>query len=391
MGLAPYGRETYCKEIGKIVSPKNGGFQLDLSYFKALGSNQGMQVLPDGTVRLARHFSDRMEKQFGKPREPHAQIAQRDMDLAYALQHRFEEVFFHLLNALHDRVPVDELAMAGGCALNSVANGKLFEQTPFRQTYIQPAAGDEGLAIGAALHTYHSVLKQPRRAELKNSYLGPEFSDSRIQSALGAAGLESQKVDRATLLDSVAEQIAAGKVVGWFQGRMEWGPRALGNRSIVAHPGLPNMKDVLNARIKHREWFRPFAPSIMADYQHEYFEHDHPSPFMLHVYKIRPERRRELCAVNHVDDTGRLQSVAREENPLYYDLISAFHQRTGIPVILNTSFNENEPIVCTPEEAIDCFRRTRMDVLAIGSYVVPKSEQNVETTPVASMLKANGA
>jgi carbamoyltransferase len=388
MGLAPYGKDTYCKEIGKIVTQKNGGFQLDLSYFKPLGSNQGMQVLPDGTVRLARHFSDRMEKEFGKPREPYTEIAQRDMDLAYALQHRFEEVFFHLLSDLHKRMPIDDLALAGGCALNSVANGKLFERTPFRRTYIQPAAGDEGLAIGAALHTYHSVLKQPRRTELKNAYLGPAFSDSRIQSALQGAGVEYQKVDRATLLDSVAEQIAAGKVVGWFQGRMEWGPRALGNRSIVAHPGLPNMKDVLNARIKHREWFRPFAPSIMADYQHKYFEHDHPSPFMLHVYKIRPEKRKALCAVNHVDDTGRLQSVTREENPLYYDLISAFHRKTGIPVILNTSFNENEPIVCTPEEAIDCFQRTRMDVLAIGSHVVTKSEQNGETVLAASVPKA---
>lgn len=389
MGLAPYGRDTFCKEISKIVTQKKSGFQLDLNYFKPLGSNQGMQVLPDGTVRLARHFSDQMEKQFGKPREPHIEIAQRDMDLAYALQHRFEEIFFQLLNFLHERVPLDNLAMAGGCALNSVANGKLFEQTPFRQTYIQPAAGDEGLAIGAALHTYHSVLKQPRRVELKNAYLGPEFSESRIQSALRNEGLESQKVDRATLLDSVAEQIAAGKVVGWFQGRMEWGPRALGNRSIVAHPGLPNMKDVLNARIKHREWFRPFAPSIMANYQHEYFEHDHPSPFMLHVYKIRPEKRKALCAVNHVDDTGRLQSVTREENPLYYDLIAAFHRRTGIPVILNTSFNENEPIVCTPEEAIDCFQRTRMDMLAIGSHVVTKTELNGETVLAASVPKSD--
>ena len=223
------------------------------------------------------------------------------------------------------------------------------------------------------------MLKQPRRAELKNAYLGPEFSDSRIQSALQNAGLESRQLDREALLDAVAERIAAGDVVGWFQGRMEWGPRALGNRSIVAHPGLPNMKDVLNARIKHREWFRPFAPSIMSDYQHEYFEHDHPSPFMLHVYKIRPDKRRSLCAVNHVDDTGRLQSVTRQENPLYYDLISAFHRKTGIPVILNTSFNENEPIVCTPEEAIDCFQRTRMDVLAIGPFVVVKARQDTGT------------
>lgn len=374
MGLAPYGKDTYCDEINKIVAAKNGGFQLDLSYFKALGSNQGMQVLEDGTVKLARHFSDRMEKLFGEPRAPHSEIKQRDMDLAFALQHRFEEIFFHLLNQLHRRVPCEDLAMAGGCALNSVANGKVFDVTPFRRTYIQPAAGDEGLAIGAALHTYHSVLKQPRRHELKNSYLGPEFSDSRIESALQSAGSKYRKLERTALLDATAEQIAAGNVIGWFQGRMEWGPRALGNRSIVAHPGLPNMKDVLNARIKHREWFRPFAPSIMADHQHEYFEHDHPSPFMLHVYKIRPEKRAQLCAVNHVDNTGRLQSVAREENPLYYDLIQAFGRKTGIPVILNTSFNENEPIVCAPTEAIDCFQRTRMDVIVIGPYLALRTE-----------------
>jgi carbamoyltransferase len=382
MGLAPYGKETYCSEIAKLVTPlvttKTGGFQLDLSYFKPLGSNQGMQVLADGTVKLSRHFSDRMEKLFGEPRKPQGEIAQRDMDLAFAVQHRFEEIFFHLLNHLHAKVPLDNLAMAGGCALNSVANGKLFERTPFRRTYIQPAAGDEGLAIGAAVHTYHSVLKQPRRHELKHSYLGPEFSDSRIESALRGASLQYRKLDRDSLLDQTAQRIAAGDVVGWFQGRMEWGPRALGNRSIVAHPGLPNMKDVLNARIKHREWFRPFAPSILADHQHEYFEHDHPSPFMLHVYKIRPEKRKELCAVNHVDDTGRLQTVARDENPLYYDLISAFHRKTGTPVILNTSFNENEPIVCTPEEAIDCYKRTRMDVLAIGPFIVAKAEGESE-------------
>ena len=264
--------------------------------------------------------------------------------------------------------------MAGGCALNSVANGKLFDRTPFRRTYIQPAAGDEGLAIGAALHTHHSVLHQPHRHELKHSYLGPEFSDSHIEASLKKASLDYRKLDRTQLLEEVAAQIAAGNVIGWFQGRMEWGPRALGNRSILAHPGLPNMKDVLNARIKHREWFRPFAPSILADQQHEYFEHDHPSPFMLHVFKIRPEKRMALCAVNHVDDTGRLQTVARDENPLYYDLISAFYRQTGIPVLLNTSFNENEPIVCTPEEAIDCFQRTRMDVLAIGSFLVTKPE-----------------
>jgi carbamoyltransferase len=374
MGLAPYGKDTYSRQIREIVNVKNGNFQLDLSYFKPLGSSQGMEVLPDGSVRLARHFSERMQELFGDPREPHTEILQRDMDLAFSMQQRFEEVFFHLLRELHRRVPSEDLAMAGGCALNSVANGKLFDETPFRRTWIQPAAGDEGLAIGAALHTYHSVLKQPRKSELKHAYLGPEFSDSRIESDLKQAGLRYQKLDREPLLERVAGQIAAGNVVGWFQGRMEWGPRALGNRSIVAHPGRADMKDVLNARIKHREWFRPFAPSILAESQSEYFEHNHPSPFMLHVYKIRAEKRKELCAVNHVDNTGRLQTVARDENPLYYDLIKAFQRKTGIPVVLNTSFNENEPIVCAPGEAIDCFMRTKMDVLAIGPFLALKSE-----------------
>jgi carbamoyltransferase len=374
MGLAPYGKDTYCETLRQLIHLKNGGFQLDLEYFEPLGSNQGMEVRPDGSVELARHFSDRMRDLFGDPREPHSEITQRDMDLAFAMQQRFEEVFFHLLNELHKKVPCENLAMAGGCALNSVANGKLFSETPFRHTWIQPAAGDEGLAIGAALHTYHSILKQPRNYELKNSYLGSEFCESRIEEALKHGRLKYRKLERQRLLDTVADQVAAGNVIGWFQGRMEWGPRALGNRSILAHPGLPTMKDVLNARIKHREWFRPFAPSILAEHQHEYFEHEHPSPFMLHVYKIRPEKRSQLCAVNHVDDTGRLQSVAREENPLYYDLIKSFQKKTGIPVVLNTSFNENEPIVCTPQEAIDCFSRTRMDVLAIGPFLALKSE-----------------
>jgi carbamoyltransferase len=372
MGLAPYGKDTFVDEIRKITPLRDGAFRLNMSYFKPLGSSQGMQILPDGTVRLARHFSDKMEKLFGPAREPNSEITQRDMDLAYAMQLRFEEVFFHLANELHKHVPEENLAMAGGCALNSVANGKLFCRTPFRRTWIQPAAGDEGLAIGAALHTYHAVLERPREHQMNHAYLGPEFSESQIESALNSAGIKYQRLAREPLLDAVSDQMVKGDVVGWFQGRMEWGPRALGNRSIVTHPGLPNMKDVLNARIKHREWFRPFAPAILAEAQHEYFEHDHPSPYMLHVYKIRPEKRKSLCAVNHVDDTGRLQTVTREENPLYYDLIQTFGRKSGIPVILNTSFNENEPIVCTPQEAIDCFRRTKMDALAIGPFFALK-------------------
>ena len=374
MGLAPYGKDRFCDSLGEVIGLRNGSFNLDASFFNPLGSNQGMQILPDGTVSLARHFSPRMVKTFGQPREPRTEITQREMDLAYAMQRRFEDVLFHLLTQLHQRVPCEDLAMAGGCALNSVANGKLFAHTPFRRTWIQPAAGDEGLAIGAALHVYHAVLNQPRCFVMKNSYLGPEFSNARIESDLKKANLRYRKLERKPLLDFVAQNIATGNVVGWFQGRMEWGPRALGNRSILAHPGLPGMKDILNARIKQREWFRPFAPSILEERQCEYFEHDHPSPFMLHVYKIRPEKRAQLSAVNHVDDTGRLQSVSHQENPLYYELIRAFEQKTGIPVLLNTSFNENEPIVCQPEEAIDCFKRTRMDALAIGPYVTVKTE-----------------
>ena len=374
MGLAPYGKDTFVEQIGRIVTLKNGAFRLNMSYFKPLGSNQGMQVLPDGTVRLARHFSDKMETLFGAPREPYSELTQRDMDLAYAMQYCFEEVFFHLLQDLHQRVPDENLAMAGGCALNSVANGKIFTRTPFRRTWIQPAAGDEGLAIGAALYAYHAVLQQPRREQMNHPYLGPEFSHAHIEGALKSARVRYQCLDREPLLDAVSNEMIQGNVVGWFQGRMEWGPRALGNRSIVTHPGLPNMKDVLNARIKHREWFRPFAPAILAEVQNDYFEHGHPSPYMLHVYKIRPDKRKSLSAVNHVDDTGRLQTVTHDENPLYYDLIKTFGRKTGIPVILNTSFNENEPIVCTPAEAIDCFQRTKMDALAIGPFLAYKIE-----------------
>src|SRR5258706_3829601 len=261
MGLAPYGKDTYHDQVKRFVTAKNGGFRLDLDYFQELGSNQGMQVKDDGTVELARHFSDRMIELFCTPREPYSQITQRDIDLAFAMQHCFEEVFFHLLNDLHRQVPTENIVMAGGCALNSVANGKLFDRTPFRQTWIQPAAGDEGLAIGAALHTYHSVLKLPRQFVMKDSYLGPEYSNAQIETCLKTAGLKYRRLERQPLLDAAAEQIAAGNRVGLFQGRMGRGPRALGHRSIVAHPGVATKKDNVNARIKQREWFRPFVPS----------------------------------------------------------------------------------------------------------------------------------
>ncbi|GAK57149.1 putative nodulation protein nolNO [Candidatus Vecturithrix granuli] len=374
MGLSALGQDSYYDRFEDMITLTHEGFELNPKYFLPFGSGQGMRINERGEIQLQRHFADYMVELFGQPREPYSAMSQRDMDLACGVQRMFEKVYFHLLNRLYSLVTSDRIAMAGGCVLNSVANGKVFENTPFRQTCIQPAAGDEGLALGAALYASNVLLKEGKRFVMRNAYLGPEFSEAVIKKALESQNIRYTRYERESLLWRTAEAIANGKVVGWFQGRMEWGPRALGNRSILCHPGLPDMKDILNARIKRREWFRPFAPSVLVERQADIFEHAHPSPFMLHVYTIRPGWREKLVAVNHVDDTGRLQSVAYEENPLYYDLIKTFEQQTGLPVVLNTSFNENEPIVCSPEEAIDCYIRTRMDVLVIGPFMCWKKD-----------------
>jgi len=374
MGLAPYGEDTYADIFDDMLILKENGFELNAKYFMPFGANQGMTLTEKGTMVVHRHHSGYFAKIFGEPREPNSEITKRDCDLAFGLQRVFEKGYMHMLNVLHKIVPNERISMSGGVVLNSVANGKLFDETPFRQTVIQPAAGDEGLALGAALYVSQSLLREKERYVMTHSYLGPEFSDEEIERALNKHGIRHRKLNREDLLGATASEIQKGSVVGWFQGRMEWGPRALGNRSILADPTRRDMKDILNARIKRREAFRPFAPSVLEERQAEIFEHSHPSPFMLHVYKIKPEWREKLVAVNHVDNTGRLQSVARNENPLYYDLIKLFGERTGVPVILNTSFNENEPIVCVPDEAIECFMRTKMDALAIGSYLCLKSE-----------------
>ncbi|MEO8648582.1 MAG: carbamoyltransferase C-terminal domain-containing protein [Acidobacteriota bacterium] len=372
MGLAPLGQNTYADFFEGMLSATSKGFELNPDYFLPFGANQGMEINDAGEMVVHRLYSDLFIQRLGEPREPYSEITKRDEDVAFGLQHIFERYYIHLLHLLHKNVPSTRVSMAGGCALNSVANGKLLLETPFTETCIQPAAGDDGLSLGAALYVSNSVLKEGRRWKMENAYLGDEYSDEFIRKELDRYDLRYRQLDRAELLDVTPDEIKNGNVVGWFQGRMEWGPRALGNRSILSHPGFPNMKDILNARIKHREAFRPFAPSVLVERQSELFEQDHPSPFMLHVYKIRPEWRERLSAVNHVDDTGRLQTVSRHENPLYYDLITEFDKKTGIPVILNTSFNENEPIVCQPFEAIECFLRTKMDVLVIGSFFCKK-------------------
>jgi carbamoyltransferase len=291
----------------------------------------------------------------------------------------YEEAFFHLLGRLHERYRLDALCLAGGCAMNSVANGKVYARSPFRKLYVQAAAGDAGGAIGAALVAWQRS-RGKARARMTHAYYGPEFSDAEIGAAIDRrkVDLDSQNCsvvrvpDESLLIQRTAKAIADGAVVGWFQGRMEWGPRALGNRSIVCDPRRADMKELLNAKIKRRESFRPFAPSILREAVAEWFETDDDVPFMMQVYPIRREKRALIPAVTHVDGSGRLQTVTREANPRYTALIEAFRALTGVPMVLNTSFNENEPVVCRPEEALDCFLRTRMDVLVMGEWVVER-------------------
>jgi len=375
MGLAPYGRNKYARYFEDMVSLTGKSFKFNPKYFVPFSSDEAVSVNENGKmVGGGRHYSEYMVELFGEPRKPFSGVEERDRDLAFGVQRLFEKVYMHILNVLYRMVPEDRVAMAGGSVLNSVANGKIFDHTPFRKTMIQPAAGDEGLALGAALYVSRSVLKEKARYIMTEAYLGPEYSDTEIKAALERHSVPCRRLSRDDLLKRTVEEIEKGSVVGWFQERMEWGPRALGNRSILANPSLGGMKEVLNARVKKREKFRPFASSVLAERQAEIFERPHPSPFMQHVYKIRAGWRGRLAAVTHVDDTCRLQSVRREENALYYDLIKLYGERTGVPVLLNTSFNENEPIVACPDDAIKCFLRTKMDVLVIGSFICRKDQ-----------------
>jgi carbamoyltransferase len=327
---------------------------------------------------------------FGPSRLPSAEIGSYHKDIARSVQAMYEEALFHLLNSLHRRFPLRSLAMAGGCAMNSVANGKIYRNTPFKELYIQPAAGDAGGAVGAAMavwrqlqkatpHASSSAVKAPaERFTMEHAFWGPEYSTAEIHRLLdakhGELQIQSCTVekfdDQLSLCREAAKAIANGAVVGWFQGRMEWGPRALGNRSIVCDPRRADMKDILNLKIKRRESFRPFAPSILREAVSDWFEVDDDVPFMMQVYPIRHEKRSQIPAVTHVDGSGRLQTVTRSANPLYYDLIREFAATTGVPMVLNTSFNENEPVVCRPEEALDCFLRTKMDLLCMGNVIV---------------------
>lgn len=368
MGLAPYGEPVYSEFFERAVRFTDRGFALDLKYFNHHVSGVDTAWDAVGSPSVAPLYSQALAGVLGKPRARGAEVCQRDMDVAASLQRRLEEAFIHLANLLHRRTGLTDLCLAGGVALNGVANGRLLKETPFERIFIQPAAGDDGTALGAAAWT--AARAGCDRFEMRHAAWGSRFSGAEIRQALGNGdGFDVVELPEDELLDRTAGVIAAGKVVGWFQGAMEWGPRALGQRSIVAHPGHPRMKTTLNARIKHREPFRPFAPSIKEERLGEYYDSTHPSPFMLMVYESRAAKRDELIAVDHVDHTGRVQTVSREANPRYWGLIDAFERRTGTPVLLNTSFNENEPIVCTPDEAIDCFRRTNMDAVVMGNFL----------------------
>jgi len=374
MGLAPYGRPRFIDQFREIIrTEERGQFRLNLDYFRHHA--EGVEMTWDqGSPVIGQIFSDEFVRTFGVPRTSGAPLTDRDRDIAASLQMRLEEIAFHVLNHLHEQTGITDLGLAGGVAYNSVMNGKILLHTPFRRIFVQPAAGDSGTALGVCYHLHNRVLNQPRSEMMLGAYTGPEFSNDRIREALDHSGLEFEVFDDRDVTKRAAQDIANGLVVGWFQGRMEFGPRALGNRSIVADPRRAEMKDVLNDRIKKREPFRPFAPSILEEHVGEYFEQTHPAPTMLLVYQIRPERREQIPAVTHVDGSGRLQTVSRKLNQRYYQLISDFAELTGVPVVLNTSFNENEPVVCTPQEAIDCFLKTRMDALYLGNYAVRRNQ-----------------
>jgi carbamoyltransferase len=383
MGLAPYGQPHFIKEMRQIVLLKpDGTFQLNLDFFRHHKEKIDYEW-GNGSPHVGTLFTPALEELLGASRNSKDELAQRHKDIARSAQRMYEEAFFHLANALHQHHKTDTLVLAGGCAMNSVANGKVYDNTPFKKMYIQSAAGDAGGAIGAAFIAWHQENAGiSRNFVMDHAYWGPQFSAAEINDVLAlhkqALADENCTVQRLESEDELckrsAQAVAEGKVLGWFQGRMEWGPRALGNRSIIGDPRRSDMKDILNLKIKRRESFRPFAPSILREAVPEWFVTDDDVPFMMQVFQIREDKRKTIPAVTHVDGSGRLQTVYQNTNPMYYGLIKAFRDITGVPIVLNTSFNENEPVVCTPQEALSCFLRTKMDVLVLGNVFIERAQ-----------------
>ena len=379
MGLAPYGKPIHLEKMRRIVRLIEGGaFELDLSHFRHHREEVPYQWA-DGSPEVGDLFAPALEELLGPRRNPNDPLEDKHRDIARSVQAMYEEAFFHLLAPLQKRSGLTDIALAGGCAANSVANGKVRRLTPFRRVYVQSAAGDAGGAIGAA----YAVWQQEggkRCFVMDHAYWGPQFRNGEIEKLISerrpeiaSSGCTIEMLgDEGELCRRTAAAIAEGNVVGWFQGRMEWGPRALGNRSIVCDPRRADMKAILNAKIKRRESFRPFAPSVLDSAVADWFEEDDAVPFMMQVFQIREEKRPAIPAVTHVDGSGRLQTVCRKTNPRYYRLIESFREITGVPMVLNTSFNENEPVVCEPAQALDCFLRTKMDLLVLGDTLITR-------------------
>ncbi len=378
MGLAPYGEPKYLPQMRQIVQLQaDGTYRLNLRYFRH-HSDDVHYTWDDCCPEVGTLYrKEALEELLGPERGKNEPLEQRHRDLARSAQAMYEEAFFALLKALHGRYGTDQLALSGGCGMNSVANGKVYLNTPFKRMYLPASAGDAGGAIGCAFVVARQQEPTPRYV-MDHAYVGPEATEAEVESLLKARAQDlltagctvNQMDDEGALCQVTAEAIAEGKVIGWFQGRMEWGPRALGNRSILGDPRRADMKDILNLKIKRRESFRPFAPSILREHVAEWFEQEDDVPFMMEVFQVRAEKRALVPATTHVDGSGRLQTVHRETNPRYHRLISAYRDLTGVPMVLNTSFNENEPVVCRPQEALDCFLRTKMDVLVLGNWVI---------------------
>lgn len=399
MGLAPYGQPSFAPQLRKLVSlHEDGSFSLALDYFRHHKEKVPYEWA-GGIPTVGTLFSSKLVELLGPARAADQKLEDQHRDIARSAQLVYEEAFFHLLHKLHDRYGASDLSLAGGCAMNSVANGKVVRMTPFKRVYIQSAAGDAGGAIGAAMHVWSKIGDSGDlapaasalagdpivgRTVMDHAYYGPGCEDATIVKLLADKSVELKEagciVERATDEDSLCKRTAAaiarGEVIGWFQGRLEWGPRALGNRSIVCDPRRADMKDILNSKIKRRESFRPFAPSIIREAVADWFEEVADVPFMMQVFQIRAEKRATIPAVTHVDGSGRLQTVHKGTNPRYYKLIEEFRRDTGVPMVLNTSFNENEPVVCRPVEALDCFLRTKMDMLVLGDHIIARTAES---------------
>ncbi len=373
MGLAPYGQPKYVEEVKKLIHfTEDGLFRLDLSHFNATKSGV-ISYGDDHIPNVARLYSDKMVAEFGPARRKADELTQYHKDLAASVQRCTEELIFHLLEHLHKRTGLTKVCIAGGVAQNSVANGKITRNTSFGNVYIPSAGHDAGISMGAALYVYNQVLGQPRMPVILNAYTGSRFANEEIETYLQSRDIAYRRLSDDELYETVTAQLMDGGVVGWFTGRAEFGPRALGGRSILADPRRNDVKEILNLKIKRRESFRPFAPSILKEYAGEYFEVNDVVPFMEKVFPIRKEKHPVIPAVTHVDGSGRLQTVDKEVSERYYRLIDRFRQKTGVPILVNTSFNENEPIVNSPEDALECYLRTNMDMLVLENCVISRN------------------